>query len=426
MSESKNYPIKNRQIATFAITWIAYASTYLLRKPLGVVKSDLSSTYNLSKTELGWLDTALLFPYAVMQMLLGNLGDKYGARKILATNLVMSALSMVTFGFWKNLYILAFLLFVNGAAQATCWPNCVLAVSSWYTDKQKATIFGIWGTCTFAGGLIGTALAVRLQILYAPDLKLVFVVPSIIVFFVACLVFFGLHMPKELNIEVPGKDLQATVLGKKVLSDTNLTFFQLWKIPMLPELAWTTLLMKLVRYCLYMWLPLYLYQNLGYSKGLAGLLSTTFELGGVAGSASMGFLIDRCLGAGKTHWGVFFALIGSSISLVLFQMTSTWGMVFNVVFMFFAGVCNCGPDAFVSGSIAAELGERENAQSAVSGFVNGFGSVGTIIEGPLVGFIAQYYGWKSSFYLMICLSILSCFTMLRAARTNDRLRQNIF
>ena len=47
--------------------------------------------------------------------------------------------------------------------------------------------------------------------------------------------------------------------------------------------------------------------------------------------------------------------------------------------MLIAGVCNCGPDAFVSGSIAAELGERENAQSAVSGFVNGKNSIGITV-----------------------------------------------
>ena len=30
-------PIRNRQLLAFAVSWIAYASTYLLRKPLGVV-----------------------------------------------------------------------------------------------------------------------------------------------------------------------------------------------------------------------------------------------------------------------------------------------------------------------------------------------------------------------------------------------------
>ena len=82
-------------------------------------------------------------------------------------------------------------------------------------------------------------------------------------------------------------------------------------------------------------------------------------------------VFTRLLGHGKTHWGIVIALFGSTVSLILFQVTSKWGWIFNVVFMLMAGVCNCGPDAFVSGSIAAELGERENAQSAVSGFVNG-------------------------------------------------------
>ena len=154
--------------------------------------------------------------------------------------------------------------------------------------------------------------------------------------------------------------------------------------------------------------------QLGYTITMAGVLSTTFEVGGVAGSASLGFLMDRyviinpsfflfflsfflqcwhvsvfkcaklCanksytlslffrfLGAGKTHWGVFLALVCCTISLVMFQLTSGWGWMFNVFFMLLAGVGNCGPDAFVSGSIAAELGARENAQSAVAGFING-------------------------------------------------------
>ena len=82
-------------------------------------------------------------------------------------------------------------------------------------------------------------------------------------------------------------------------------------------------------------------------------------------------LFCRFIGPGRTHWGIVITLAGSTVSLILFQLTSTWGWIFNVVFMLMAGICNCGPDAFVSGSIAAELGERENAQSAVSGFVNG-------------------------------------------------------
>ena len=59
-------------------------------------------------------------------------------------------------------------------------------------------------------------------------------------------------------------------------------------------------------------------------------------------------------------------------------------------------------------------------------FFVGFGSVGTIIEGPIIGFIAEHYGWKSTFYIMIVLSLLSAITMLKAARANDRIQKNEF
>ena len=35
------------------------------------------------------------------------------------------------------------------------------------------------------------------------------------------------------------------------------------------------------------------FSQLGYSKVMAGALSTAFEIGGVAGSASLGFIMDR-------------------------------------------------------------------------------------------------------------------------------------
>ena len=89
--------LQTRQMFTFIITWLAYASTYLLRKPLGVIKPDLEKNLHLKKYQIGWLDASLLLPYAVMQMLLGGQGDKIGARKALSICLIGSALSMVSF-----------------------------------------------------------------------------------------------------------------------------------------------------------------------------------------------------------------------------------------------------------------------------------------------------------------------------------------
>lgn len=74
---------------------------------------------------------------------------------------------------------------------------------------------------------------------------------------------------------------------------------------------------------------------------------------------------------GNTYKGVFVLLLASAVSLCLFQVTSGLGIMYNCIFLFLAGAGSSGPDAVISGSLAAEIGMRENAQSAVSGLVNG-------------------------------------------------------
>ena len=123
---------------------------------------------------------------------------------------------------------------------------------------------------------------------------------------------------------------------------------------------------------------------------------------------------------GKIHWGVCLALLGSAASLLAFQMTSFYGQSFNFVCLFMSGAFSSGPDSIVSGALASEVGERENAQSAVSGVINGFGGLGTIVEGPIVAFVITRFGWGGSFYAMIILTLISAFAIGKAARTHSK------
>jgi len=395
----------------------------MLRKPLGVIKSDLQTNYKLTKNQLGWLDTSFFLPYALVQIMVGNLGDKYGAQLVIKVNLLIIGLSMISFGFWDSPIIFAILLFFNGVGQASLWPNCVKSLSAWYSSAKLATIFGLWGTCMFAGGIMGTGLAVRLQMLYTPDLKMIHVVPSLVVLAVAVLVHLLLRAPDDVDIVVPGK---VTVVPEKSSPQEparELSFFAIWKFQYVPELALTMFGMKLVRYCLYMWLPMYLHQSLKYQQSTAGFMSTAFEIGGVFGSAGLGYFIDSVLG-GRIHWGVCFALFGSASSLLAFHLTSFYGQSFNFVCLFMVGAFISGPDSIVSGALASEVGARENAQSAVSGVINGFGGLGTIVEGPIVAFVITKFGWGGSFYAMIVLTLLSAFAIGKAARTHGRQRKD--
>ena len=75
--------------------------------------------------------------------------------------------------------------------------------------------------------------------------------------------------------------------------------------------------------------------------------------------------------SGRVLYGCCLSVFMSGLALIVFQVTSTWGIAFNIIFMLIAGVCNCGPDPLLTGSIPAKIGEKVNAQAAVSGVVNG-------------------------------------------------------
>ncbi len=49
-------------------------------------------------------------------------------------------------------------------------------------------------------------------------------------------------------------------------------------------------------------------------------------------------------------------------------------------------------------------------------FIIGVGSIGTFLEGPVIGWIVAQYGWSAMFTCMILLSIFGAITSFRAAR----------
>lgn len=74
---------------------------------------------HFTKSQLGLFDSALLLPYALVQMIFGPLGDKFGARRTFGCCLIAAGASMLTFGAWSSFNMLAILLFLNGSFQVT-------------------------------------------------------------------------------------------------------------------------------------------------------------------------------------------------------------------------------------------------------------------------------------------------------------------
>jgi MFS family permease len=142
------------------LTFVAHASSYFLRKPLGVIKHDLATHMNLSLWQLGWLDSALLFPLAICQIFAAHIGEKWGPRRVLSLALIAASGSMLVFGLFPSYWMLVVLLALNGAFQSMVVPYCIRALSLWFSGQSNSTRFGIWGTSMFVGLMLGGTLGV--------------------------------------------------------------------------------------------------------------------------------------------------------------------------------------------------------------------------------------------------------------------------
>ena len=405
--------VRPGQAITFFLVWLAYCATYFLRKPLGVIKTDLGAELGLSKTELGWCDLALALPYALIQILLPSLASRYGPRPVLSLCLGCGGLATwLTYSgpLSSSFPGLCLGLAFTGGLLAPAWPACSALVSPWFPDNKLNSIFGLINTSAYAGGLGGTALTAAL--LEYSGWRSVGLPPAIIAIFTAILVFTLLFTPEEKGVIVPGKTIQTVEIKSETSSDSLL---DISRLPCVRQVAAAMFTLKFVRYSMYMWLPLYLLEHLGYSKLQAGMFSTVYDIGGIFGSMLQGLLLDRYC-SDRPLMGVSLTMALGTLVTTLFVLTASWGMVFNLSLLLVAGAANCGPDAMLAGSISMKLGEEagQGKGATVASFINGMGLIGSIIEGPLIGFLLTLTGWKGVLFSLVGISAVGTILLCQA------------
>ena len=410
--------LRRYQIRTFALTWASYAGFYLTRKPIGVVKARLQDELGMTTAALGQLDTAYLAAYAAGQFINGTLGDRFGSRKMLTLGMLGTAACAALFGANSAALALIVIWAANGYFQSSGWPNNVKAMTPWFSSHGRGAIMGLWCTNYQVGGIVGTALAAFL--IGAYGWRSAFFTPAVIVAGIGVTLFLFLrNHPRDVGLISPADaeaaeaPAQARAEGHPEASaappetEERMSFADALRLPGILNLGGAYFCLKLIRYTLLFWLPFYLNKRLGYAEDTAGYLSTTFEIGGIAGAIIIGFLSDR-FAAGRR---VLFAapmVFGICLALGLFQLVGSWGMAFNAGAMALVGFMLFGPDSLLSGAAAQDLGGSRAAGSA-AGVINGMGSVGAALQGLVIPFIVEDlgFGWQGAFYFLMVLAVVA-------------------
>jgi sugar phosphate permease len=154
---------------------------------------------------------------------------------------------------------------------------------------------------------------------------------------------------------------------------------------------------KMIRYTMLFWLPLYMTEQLGLARAEAGYTSALYESIGFLGVPLAGMISDRFMGARRYPVGAMM-LWGLAIACFLYPVLGAYGRWGNIIGIGLLGILTFGPDALMSGPAVQDC-VPAGQTGAAAGFVNGIGSIGQQISPLLVSYVTQWFGWGVLFQI---------------------------
>ncbi|HEU5451331.1 MAG TPA: MFS transporter [Terriglobales bacterium] len=130
--------------------------TYLDRLNLSIAGKSIQEELRLSTETLGWVLSAFLLGYALLQIPGGWLGDRLGARKVLAGAVLLWSVFTVLTAFapqlpiarwWGAVWALMIVRFLVGVGEAASSPNANKIIAAWMGSNHRGfgTSFSILG-----------------------------------------------------------------------------------------------------------------------------------------------------------------------------------------------------------------------------------------------------------------------------------------
>lgn len=206
------------------LTFFAYASYHLSRKPISVVKGTLNpncseitpschgwkpfDSPDSGEELLGALDLAFLFSYAVGMFFSGFLAEHMDLRHFLTVGMISSGLLTIAFGMgyvWKIHYFAYFVTvqIFSGVFQSSGWPSVVECVGNWFGKGRRGLIMGIWNSHTSIGNILGSTIA---GVWASDKWGYSFIVPGCIICGMAIVVFlFLVEDPSHVGCTPPAQ-----------------------------------------------------------------------------------------------------------------------------------------------------------------------------------------------------------------------------
>ena len=141
------------------VVWLVPALFFsyelILRLIPSMIESNLETEFQLDEAQMGGILGMYYYAYAPMQLVVGLLLDRYGARLLLAGAAILCAIGLVLMSMANTPLELGASRFIIGTGSSVAFIGAVYVAMVWFAPSRVALLTGLTAGAGFASGVLG-------------------------------------------------------------------------------------------------------------------------------------------------------------------------------------------------------------------------------------------------------------------------------
>jgi len=227
-----------------AVCWLCAFTPILDTNIVNLAIPRIGMAFGTSASELAWVVTAYVIPFAVSILAIGRLGDSLGRRRVLAAGALLFGLASLLCAVAPSYPVLIAARALQGLGGSTLITTGLGVVSATYTGPARARAIGVFFSGGFFAGVVGPVLGGVLTSLFTWRGMFAVQIPLALVVLVVAPRLLRDQERRRRALDVPG-----LVAGTVMLLGVNIGLLEAhswgWTSPAIAG-AWITAVVALV------------------------------------------------------------------------------------------------------------------------------------------------------------------------------------
>lgn len=271
----------------------AYMLAVVNRSSLSAVGVDTAERFGADAATLSMFAVVQLAVYGGMQIPIGLLLDRYGARPIMTIGMLLMAAGQLTLAFSPSVGVAIFARMLLGAGDAAVFPGVLRLIATWFPAQRGPLMSQLTGLVGQAGQLL--ALAPLASLLHATSWEIAFGgIAGLCVLFAILVAVFIRNHPPEIGADVTVDTDTGAIKIVRSSMDTGVGIRAAWAHPGTRLAFWSHFTTPFAGTAfVLLWGMPFLTAGEGLSKPQAAAILSTYVVVGMGLGPIMGDLSRR-------------------------------------------------------------------------------------------------------------------------------------